>query len=194
MESSKSKAVLDKISLNHIAVDLGLSLLVGAAISLIIFLGFYRFNGAANLLEIIPMFFVLIFVNTPYSGLFRLVELVPIYAPVISILATRGLVQKAASRKDWAFTAFVVAACSAIVAVSVTIAGGLILGYGRLSTYGLMLAISPLFILLGFIVGVIPGVLFVPKKRIFKTLIAVITSALVGGFFEITFLLYITRQ
>ncbi len=77
MESAKSKPVLDKISLNHIAVDLGLSFLVGSAISLIIFLGFYRFKGAANLLEIIPMYFVLIFVNTPYSGLFRLVELVP---------------------------------------------------------------------------------------------------------------------
>ena len=149
MESSNSKPVRDKISLNYLAGYLGLSLLVGSAISLIIFLVFYRFKGAADLLEIIPMFFVLIFVNTPYSGLFRLVELVPIYAPIISILVTGGLVQKAASRKDWALTAFVVAACSALVAVSVTIAGGLILrAIGRLSTYGLMLAISPLFIFL----------------------------------------------
>ncbi len=47
MEGAKGRPALDKISLNHIAVDLGLSFLVGSAISLIIFLGFYRFKGAA---------------------------------------------------------------------------------------------------------------------------------------------------
>jgi hypothetical protein len=37
------------------------------------------------------------------------------------------------------------------------------------------------------------GYLFVPTRRIFKILIAVIASAIVGGFFEIAFLIYIVQ-
>jgi hypothetical protein len=101
MISSKRKIILDKTSIKTIALDILLGLGVGGAISLLLFLGFYWYKGAADPLEILPMFFVLIFINTPYSYLFRIVILVPIYAPVISILLTRSLVQRTTSRKSW---------------------------------------------------------------------------------------------
>ena len=93
MISSKQKTIVDKTYIKAIAVDILLGLSVGSVISLLIFLGFYQYKGAANLMEILPMFFVLIFFNSPYSYLFRLVLLVPIYAPIFSILVNRPLIQ-----------------------------------------------------------------------------------------------------
>ena len=193
MISSKRKIILDKTSIRTIAVDILLSLSVGCVISLLLFLGFYRFNGAADLMEIIPMFFVLIFFNSPYSFVFRLVILVPIYAPIISILVTRSLVQKTTSRKSWIFPILCVAATSAIVAVITTIVGSLVLGYGNSALYLKVLFIGLLFIFPGFLAGILLGFLFTPARRIFKILIAVIASAIVGGFFEIAFLNYIVQ-
>jgi hypothetical protein len=194
MEISKQINSRDKTVWTNISRDLLLGLLVGFAISLIIFLGFYHIMGAANLLEIVPMFFVLIFINTPYSSIFRLVELVPIVAPIISILITRGLVQKIASRKGWIFPSFLVAVTSAVAVVTITLVGCLLLGFGTPAMFGMLLLAGLLFTLVGFLVGVIPGLIFAPVRRSFKILIAVITSAMIGGFFEMAFLFYITRQ
>jgi hypothetical protein len=194
MISSKQKIILDKTSLINIAVDLLLSVLVGSAISLLIFLGFYGLNGASDLMEIFIMYFFLIFVNSPYSMLFRLVILVPIYVPIFSILVTRGLVQKVSSRKSWILPVFVVAVTSAVVAVTLTIVGLLFLGYGGVETYVMAFSIGLLFIFLGFLMGMFLGLIFAPMRRIFKILVAVITSTIVGGFFEIAFLIYITQQ
>jgi hypothetical protein len=145
-------------------------------------------------MEIIPMFFVLIFFNSPYSFLFRLVILVPIYAPVISIIVTRSLVQKTTSRKSWILPVFLVAVTSAVAAVISTLVGLLFLKYGVVATYVKLLSISLLFIFFGFLMGMFLGMIFVPKRRIFKILMAVITSAFVGGAFEIAFLVYITQH
>lgn len=194
MEITKQMNPRDKSYWTNISGDLLLSLLVGFSISLIIFLGFYHFMGAANLMEIVPMFFVLIFINTPYSSIFRLVELVPIVAPIISILVTRGLVQKVASRKGWIFPSFLVAVTSAVAVVTITLVGCLLLGFGTPAMFGMLLLAGLLFTLVGFIVGVIPGFIFAPVRRIYKILLAIISSALIGGFFEIAFLIYITRQ
>lgn len=193
MISSKRKIILDKTSIKTIAVDILLGLSVGCVISLLLFLGFYRFKGAADLLEIIPMFFVLIFINSPYSYLFRLVLLVPIYAPIISILVTRNLVQKTTSRTSWIFPILSVAAISSIVAVLATIVGLLVIGYGNGALYLKVLSLGLLFIFPGFLVGILLGYLFAPMRRIFKILIAEIASAIVGAFFEIAFLIYIVR-
>jgi hypothetical protein len=193
MISSKRKIILDKTSIKTIAVDILLGLSVGCVISLLLFLGFYRYNGAADLMEIIPMFFVLIFLNSPYSYLFRLVLLVPIYTPIISIFVTRSFVQKTTSRKSWIFPILCVAAASAIVAVTITIVGSLVIGYGNGALYLKVLFIGLLFIFPGFLAGILLGFLFVPTRRIFKILIALIASAIVGGFFEIAFLNYIVQ-
>jgi hypothetical protein len=193
MISSKRKIVFDKSSLKNIALDILISLSVGCVISLILFLGFYRYKGAADLMEILPMFLVLIFFNSPYSYLFRLVILVPIYAPIISILVTRNLVQKTTSRKSWIFPILCVAAISAIVAITTTIVGLLAIGYGNGALYLQVLSIGLLIIFLGFLVGILLAYLFVPTRRIFKILIAAIASAIVGGFFEIAFLIYIVQ-
>jgi hypothetical protein len=144
-------------------------------------------------MEILPMFFVLIFINSPYSYLFRLVLLVPIYAPILSILVTRPLIQNTTSRKSWIFPIFSVAATSALVAVTTTIVGSLVIGYGDGTLYLKVIAISLLFIFLGFLAGILLGYLFAPTRRIFKILIAEIASAIVGAFFEIAFLIYIVR-
>ena len=193
MISSKRKIILDKTSIKTIAVDILLGLSVGCVISLLLFLGFYRYNGAADLMEIVPMFFVLIIFNSPYSYVFRLVILVPIYAPIIGILVTRSLVQKTTSRKSWIFPILCVAAASAIVAVTITIVGSLVIGYGNGALYLKLLFIGLLFIFPGFLAGILLGFLFTPARRIFKILIAVIASAIVGGFFEIDFLNYIVQ-
>jgi ABC-type multidrug transport system permease subunit len=193
MISSKRKIILDKTYIKAIAVDILLGLSVGSVISLLLFLGFYRYKGAADLMEILPMFFVLIFINSPYSYLFRLVLLVPIYAPVLSILVTRPLIQNTTSRKSWIFPIFSVAATSALVAVTTTIVGSLVIGYGDGTLYLKVIAISLLFIFLGFLAGILLGYLFAPTRRIFKILIAEIASAIVGAFFEIAFLIYIVR-
>jgi len=193
MISSKRKIILDKTYIKAIAVDILLGLSVGSVISLLLFLGFYRYKGAADLMEILPMFFVLIFINSPYSYLFRLVLLVPIYAPILSILVTRPLIQNTTSRMSWIFPILSVAATSALVAVTTTIVGLLVIGYGDGTLYLKVIAISLLFIFLGFLAGILLGYLFVPTRRIFKILIAEITSAIVGAFFEIAFLIYIVR-
>ena len=193
MISSKRKIILDKTSIKTVAVDILLALSVGAGISLLLFLGFYRFKGAADPMEILPMFFVLIFINTPYSNLFRLVILVPIYAPILSMLVTRSLVQKTTSRKSWIFPILGAAAASAMVAVTTTIVGLLVMGYGNGALHLKVLFIGLLFIFPGFLAGILLGYLFVPTRRIFKILIAVIASAIVGGFFEIAFLNYIVQ-
>jgi ABC-type multidrug transport system permease subunit len=193
MISSKRKIILDKTYIKAIAVDILLGLSVGSVISLLLFLGFYRYKGAADLMEILPMFFVLIFINSPYSYLFRLVLLVPIYAPILSILVTRPLIQNTTSRKSWIFPIFSVAATSALVAVTTTIVGSLVIGYGDGTLYLKVIAISLLFIFLGFLAGILLGYLFAPTRRIFKILIAEIASAIVGAFFEIAFLIYIVR-
>ena len=83
MISAKRKIILDKTYIKAIAFDILLGLFVGSVISLLLFLGFYRYKGAADLMEILPLFFVLIFINSPYSYLFRFVILVPIYAPIM---------------------------------------------------------------------------------------------------------------
>lgn len=193
MIRSKRKISLDKTNIKTILGDILLGLSVGGVISLILFLGFYRFKGAADPLEILPMFFILIFLNSPYSYLFRLVILVPIYAPIFSILVTRSLIQKTTSRKSWIFPIFGIALSSAVVAVITTIVGSLIIGYGNSALYLQLLAIGLLFIVPGFLVGVLLDYLFVPTRRIFKILIAVIASAIIGGFFEIAFLNYIVQ-
>jgi hypothetical protein len=193
MISSKRKIILDKTYIKAIAVDILLGLSVGSVISLLLFLGFYRYKGAADLMEILPMFFVLIFINSPYSYLFRLVLLVPIYAPILSILVTRPLIQNTTSRKSWIFPILSVAATSALVAVTTTIVGSLAIGYGDGTLYLKVIAISLLFIFLGFLAGILLGYLFAPTRRIFKILIAEIASAIVGAFFEIAFLIYIVR-
>jgi hypothetical protein len=193
MISSKRKIILDKTYIKAIAVDILLCLSVGSVISLLLFLGFYRYKGAADLMEILPMFFVLIFINSPYSYLFRLVLLVPIYAPILSILVTRPLIQNTTSRKSWIFPILSVAATSALVAVTTTIVGSLVIGYGDGTLYLKVIAISLLFIFLGFLAGILLGYLFAPTRRIFKILIAEIASAIVGAFFEIAFLIYIVR-
>jgi ABC-type multidrug transport system permease subunit len=193
MISSKQKIILGKTDIKALSVDILLGLFVGSVISLLLFLGFYRYKGAADLLEILPMFFVLIFINSPYSYLFRLVLLVPIYAPILSILVTRPLIQNTTSRKSWIFPILSVAATSALVAVTTTIVGLLVIGYGDGTLYLNVIAISLLFIFLGFLAGIFLGYLFAPTRRIFKILIAEITSAIVGAFFEIAFLIYIVR-
>jgi hypothetical protein len=193
MISAKRKIILDKTYIKTIAVDILLGLSVGIVISLLLFLGFYRYKGAANLMEILPMFFVLIFINTPYSYIFRLVLLVPIYAPIFSILVTRNLIQNTTSRKSWIFPILSVAATSALVAVTTTIIGSLLIGYGDGTLYLKVIAIGLIFIFLGFLAGILLGYLFAPSRRIFKILIAVIASAIVGAFFEIAFLIYIVR-
>lgn len=193
MISSKRKIILDKTYIKAIAVDILLGLSVGSLISLLLFLGFYRYKGAADLMEILPMFFVLIFINSPYSYLFRLVLLVPIYAPILSILVTKLLIQNTTSRKSWIFPILSVAATSALVVVTTTIVGLFVLGYGNGALYLQMLFIGLLFILPGFLAGTLLGYLFIPTRRILKILIAVIASAFVGGFFEIAFLMHIVQ-
>jgi hypothetical protein len=193
MTSSERKIILNKTSIKTIAVDILLGLSVGGVISLLITLGFYQYKGAANLMEILPMFFVLIFINSPYSYVFRLVLLVPIYAPIFSILVTRPLILNTTSRKSWIFPILSVAATSALVAVITTIVGVLVIGYGNGALYLQVLLIGLLFILPGFLAGTLLAYLFVPTRRIFKILIAVIASAIVGGFFEIAFLIYMVR-
>jgi hypothetical protein len=194
MINPKRKIILDKNSIKTITVDILLGLSVGCVISLLLFLGFYRYNGAADLMEIVPMFFVLIIFNSPYSYVFRLVILVPIYAPIIGILVTRSLVQKTTSRKSWIFPILCVAATSAIVAVTTTIVGSLVIGYGNGVLYLKVLLVGLLFIFPGFLAGILLGFIFTPARRIFKILIAVIASAIVGGFFEIAFLNYIVQS
>jgi hypothetical protein len=189
----KQKTISEKIYLKTIAVEILLGLSVGSVTSLLLFLGFYHYKGAADLMEILPMFFGLIFINTPYSYLFRLVLLVPMYAPVFSILVTRTLIQNTTSRKSWIFPIFSVASVSALIAVAITIIGALAIGYGDGSLYLKVITLSLPFILLGFLAGLLPGYLFAPARRIFKILIAVLTSALVGAFFEIAYLIYIVR-
>jgi hypothetical protein len=176
-----------------IAGDILLGLSVGLVISLVLFLGFYWYKGAANLLEIVPMFFVLIFFNSPYSYLFRFITLAPIYAPVISILIARGLVQKTTSRKSWILPILCVAAVSATAAVAITMVGALAIGYGDGALYRKLLLVGLLFIFPGFLAGILPGFLFNPTRRISKILIAVTASAVVGGFFEIAFLNYVVQ-
>jgi hypothetical protein len=193
MISAKQKIILDKTYIKTIAVDILLGLSVGIVISLLLFLGFYRYKGAANLMEILPMFFVLIFINSPYSYIFRLVLLVPIYAPIFSILVTRNLIQNTTSRKSWIFPILSVAAASAIVAVITTIVGLFVIGKGNGALYLQMLFIGLIFILPGFLAGILLGFLFIPTRRILKILIAAIASAIVGAFFEIAFLIYIVR-
>jgi len=193
MISSKRKLILDNTSINTIAVDILIGLSVGGGISLLLFLGFYGIKGAANLMEIIPMFFVLIFFNSPYSYIFRLVILVPIYAPVFSIIVTRNLIQNTSSRRSWIFPILCVAATSAIGAVTTTIVGSLVVGYGNGALYLKVFLIGLLFFLPGILAGVLLSFLFSPKRRIFKILIAVISSAIIGGFFEIAFLNYIVQ-
>lgn len=193
MISAKQKIILDKTYIKTIAVDILLGLSVGIVISLLLFLGFYRYKGAANLMEILPMFFVLTFINTPYSYIFRLVLLVPIYAPIFSILLTRNLIQNTTSRKSWIFPILSVAATSAIVAVITTIVGLFVIGKGNGALYLQMVFIGLLFILPGFLAGMLLGYLFIPTRRILKILIAVIASAIVGAFFEIAFLIYIVK-
>ena len=193
MISSKRKIILDKTYIKGIAIDILLGLSVGSVTILLLFLGFYRYKGAADLMEILPMFFVLIFINSPYSYLFRLVLLVPIYGPILSILVTRPLIQNITSRKSWIFPILSVAVTSALVAVTTTIVGSLVIGYGDGTLYLKVIAISLLFIFLGFLAGILLGYLFAPTRRIFKILIAEIASAIVGAFFEIAFLIYIVR-
>ena len=193
MISAKRKIILDKTYIKAIAVDILLGLSVGLVISLLVFLAFYRYKGAANLIEILPMFFVLIIFNSTYSYVFRLVLLVPIYAPILSILVTRSLIQNTTSRKSWIFPILVVAATSALVAVIITIVGTLVIGYGDGTLYLKVIAMGLLFIFLGFLAGILLGYLFAPTRRIFKILIAEIAGAIVGAFFEIAFLIYMVR-
>ena len=194
MISSKRKIILDKTYIKAIAFDILLGLSVGSVISLLLFLGFYRYKGAADLMEILPMFFVLIFINSPYSYLFRLVLLVPIYAPILSILVTRPLIQNTTSRKSWIFPILSVTTTSALAAVTTTIVGSLVIGYGNGVLYLKVLLVGLLFIFPGFLAGILLGFIFTPARRIFKILIAVIASAIVGGFFEIAFLNYIVQS
>jgi hypothetical protein len=121
------------------------------------------------------------------------VILVPIYAPVISILLTRSLVQRTTSRKSWILPILYGAATSAILAVITTVVGVLVIGYGNGALYLKVLLFGLLFILPGFLAGILPAFLFTPTRRIFKILIAVIASAIVGGFFEIAFLNYMVQ-
>jgi hypothetical protein len=193
MISSKQKIILNKTNIKTIAVDILLGLSVGLVISLLVFLAFYRYKGAANLMEILPMFFVLIIFNSPYSYVFRLVLLVPIYTPILSILVTRSLIQNTTSRKSWIFPILGVAATSALVAVIITIVGTLVIGYGDGTLYLKVIAMGLLFIFLGFLAGILLGYLFAPTRRIFKILIAEIAGAIVGAFFEIAFLIYMVR-
>jgi ABC-type multidrug transport system permease subunit len=189
MISSKQKIIPDKTYIKTIAVDMLLGLSVGLVISLLVFLAFYQYKGAANLMEILPMFFVLILINSPYSYVFRFVLLVPIYAPILSMLVARPLIQKTTSRKSWILPILAVAATSALVAVIITIVGILVIGYGDGTLYLKVIVVGLLFILPGFLAGIVPGYLFAPTRRIFKILIAVIASAVVGAFFEIAFLI-----
>ena len=193
MISAKRKIILEKPYIKTIAVDILLGLSVGLVISLLVFLAFYRYKGAANLMEILPMFFVLIIFNSPYSYIFRLVLLVPIYAPISSILVTRSLIQNTTSRKSWIFPILGVVATSALVAVIITIVGTLVIGYGDGTLYLKVIAMGLLFIFLGFLAGILLGFLFAPTRRIFKILIAEIAGAIVGAFFEIAFLIYMVR-
>ena len=193
MISSKRKNFLDKTYIKAIAVDILFALTIGSVISLLLFLGFYRYKGAANLMEILPMFFVLILINSPYSYLFRLVLLVPIYAPIFSILVNRSLIQNTTSRKSWVFPILSVAATSALIVIITTIVGSIVIGYGNGALYLQIFFIGLLFILPGFLVGILPGYLFTPTRRIFKILIAIITGAIVGAFFEIAFLIYMVQ-
>jgi hypothetical protein len=101
MISSKQKFIPDKTYIKTIALDMLLGLSIGLIISLLVFLGFYQYKGTANLMEILPMFFVLIIFNSPYSNVFRLVLLVPIYSSTLSILVTKPFIQKTTSRKSW---------------------------------------------------------------------------------------------
>jgi len=193
MISSKQKIILDKTYIKTIAVDILLGLSVGLVISLLVFLAFYQYKGAANLMEILPMFFVLIIFNSPYSYVFRLVLLVPIYAPILSILVTKSLIQNTTTRKSWIFPILGVAATSALVAVIITIVGTLVIGYGDGTLYLQVIAMGLLFIFLGFLAGILLGYLFAPTRRIYKILIAEIAGAIVGAFFEIAFLTYMVR-
>jgi len=193
MISSKRKIIFDKTSFKNISADILLGLSLGCVISLLLFLGFYRYKGAADLMEILPMFFVLIFINSPYSYLFRFILLVPIYAPIVSILVTRSLIQQTTSRKSWIFPILCVTATSAIVAVITTIVGLFVIGYGNGALYLKVLSNGLPFIFPGFLAGILLGYLFVPTSRIIKILIAVLASAIVGGFFEIAFLIYVVR-
>ena len=193
MISSRRKIIFDKDQIKAIAVDILLGLSVGSVTSLLLFLGYYQYKGAANLMEILPMFFVLIFINSPYSYLFRLVLLVPIYAPIFSILVTRNIIQRTTTRKSWIFPMLCIATASAMVAVITTIVGLSLIGYGNGALYLQMLFIGLLFILPGFLAGILLGYLIIPTRRILKILIAVITGAIVGALFEITFLIYIVR-
>jgi hypothetical protein len=193
MISSRRKIIFDKDQIKAIAVDILLGLSVGSVTSLLLFLGYYQYKGAANLMEILPMFFVLIFINSPYSYLFRLVLLVPIYAPIFSILVTRNIIQRTTTRKSWIVPMLCIATASAMVAVITTIVGLSLIGYGNGALYLQMLFIGLLFILPGFLAGILLGYLFIPTRRILKILIAVITGAIVGALFEITFLIYIVR-
>lgn len=193
MIDAKRKIIFSKTSIKAFAKDILLGLLVGSLISLLVCVGFYTFKGSANPLEIVPMFFALILINSPYSYLFRLVLLVPIYAPVVSMLLTRRVIQKTNSRKSWIFPILSVAAVSALAAVIITIVGLAMIDYGDGVLYLKLIAISPLFIFLGFLAGILPGYLFAPTRRIFKTLMAVISSTVVGACFEIAFLSYIVQ-
>ena len=86
-----------------------------------------------------------------------------------------------------------IAAPSAILAVITTIVGLFVIGYGNGALYLQVLFIGLLFILPGFLTGILLGYLFIPTRRILKILIAVIASAFVGGFFEIAFLIHIVQ-
>ena len=84
-------------------------------------------------------------------------------------------------------------ATSALVAIITTIVGLFVIGYGNGALYLQILFIGLLFILPGFLAGLLLSYLFIPTRRILKILIAVIASAIVGAFFEIAFLIYMVR-
>ncbi len=179
MLSAKRKFVPDKAPVINLAVDILLSVLTG---SVMVFLASFFWGGPAVWVDF------LFFLPDGRESPLGFMVLIPIITPVISILITRSLIEEVASSKGWLRAAFVVAITSTITVfalrVLIDIKDEDAISLAKVD----LVAILPFvvfFIFFGFLMGLLPGVIFAPKRRALKILVAAFASAMVGGVYAL---------
>lgn len=173
----------------NLTVDLLVAALAGVMASLLAFYTILSSNGQLVSFTAFAKVLITIFTALPKeygSTPFELVIGAPVIISIAGILLTRSLVQRAESRSKWPGVAVIVAFTATVISTLVFFA---ILASFQIITlqdfiYPLPFAFVLCCFLLGAFLGLLLGVGFTPKQRLYKIIAATIVFSIVAGMFE----------
>ena len=169
-----------------LVADISLSALVGSLITLLMFWLLWARQASPGALSYFAR--VLFSPRDDDEAGMRIILLIPLFATIGSVLVIRQLLVRAASRREWNRALSILILTSVLIGlawVAATFRLADLIPFRDFYYLGLLLQVSFIVFVAGFILGRLAGSIFYPQKRTSKILAGAITSSLAAALLEL---------